>query len=163
MPVLIGGHTNCNSPLDMSRFCCDGHQLVAPSRPGYENTPSSTGKSAESFAGALVGLLDQRHLERLIVVGISAAGPTALQPAGRHAERVSRLILKNAVTGGRLPAPGVRFDAYIVFNPWVERSIWAAFRLFARAAPRNALQLMLGSLTISGVTGHPMDYCCPGR
>jgi pimeloyl-ACP methyl ester carboxylesterase len=146
--VLNGGHTNCNSPLGHEQFFLDqGYQLVIPSRPGYGKTPSSTGRTAEAFADALVGLLDHLHLERVIVIGISAAGPTALQLAGRHPERVSKVILQNAVTGGKFPAKRTRVMAYLVFNPWVERWTWAAFRSFARVAPLSALKSMIGSLS----------------
>jgi pimeloyl-ACP methyl ester carboxylesterase len=37
--------------------------------------------------------------------------------------------------------------AYIIFNRWVERWTWAAFRWMARVAPRIALTTMMGSLT----------------
>src|SRR2546422_8267015 len=119
--VLNGGHTNCNSPLGHEQFFLDqGYQLVIPSRPGYGKTPSSTGRTAEAFADALVGLLDHLHLERVIVIGISAAGPTALQLAGRHPERVSKVILQNAVTGGKFFSkrkPGV---CHFLVKPLVE-------------------------------------------
>lgn len=149
-PVLVlnGGHTNCNSPFGHEQFFLDeGYQLVIPSRPGYGKTPSSTGRTAEAFADALIGLLDHLHLERVIIVGISGAGPTALQLAGRHPERVSKLILQNAVTGGRFPTPSMRLGAYAVFNPWTERWTWSVFRAFARVAPLKALQMMMESLT----------------
>ncbi len=146
--VLNGGHTNCNSPFGHEQFFLEeGYRLIIPSRPGYGKTPSGTGRTAEACADALVGLLDHLHLEQVIVVGISGAGPTALQLAGRHPERVNKLILQNAVTAGRFPAPMVRLGAYLIFNRWVERWTWAAFRAFARVAPANALQLMMGSLT----------------
>jgi pimeloyl-ACP methyl ester carboxylesterase len=146
--VLNGGHTNCNSPFGHEQFFLKhGYRLVIPSRPGYGRTPSSTGRSAEAFADALVGLLEHLHLERVIVVGISGAGPTALQLAGRHPHRVSTLILQNAVTGARFPAPATRLGAYLVFNRWVERWTWAAFRAFARVAPLRALKIMMLSLS----------------
>src|SRR6266516_460086 len=100
--VLNGGHTHCTSLLGHQRFFVDhGYQLIIPSRPGYGNTPSSTGRTAEAFADALIALLDQLQLEQLIVLGISAGGCTALQLAGRAPSRVSKLILQNAVTGGK--------------------------------------------------------------
>jgi len=148
MLVLNGGHTNCNSPIGHEHLLLGlGYQLVVPSRPGYGRTPSSSGKTAEAFADALVGLLDHLHIERVIVLGISAGGPTALQLAGRHPERVSKVILQNAVTGGKFPDPGTRLGAYIVFNRWVERWTWIAFRSFARVAPLSALKSMMGSLS----------------
>ncbi|MBA3873937.1 MAG: alpha/beta hydrolase [Anaerolineae bacterium] len=146
--VLNGGHTNCDSPLGHEHFFIDeGCQLIIPSRAGYGKTPSSTGKSAEAFADALIGLLDQLHLERVVLVGISGAGPTALQLAGRHPERVSKLILQNAITGGKFSGFGIRLGSHLVFNRWVEGWTWAAFRAFARRTPLRLLKVMMGSLS----------------
>jgi pimeloyl-ACP methyl ester carboxylesterase len=146
--VLNGGHTNCNSPLGHQRFFVEhGYQLIIPSRPGYGNTPSSTGRTAEAFADALIPLLDQLQLARVIVLGISGGGRTALQLAGRHPERVSKVILQNAVTGGRFPALPTRMGAYFVFNPWVERWTWTAFRWLVKVAPLATLKGMMRSLT----------------
>ena len=146
--VLNGGHTHCNSPLGHEQFLLhEGYQLIIPSRPGYGKTPTSTGKSAESFADALIGLLDKLSSERVIVVGISGGGPTALQLAGRHPERVSKIILQNAVTGGVFPGLGVRLGAYLIFHPLVEGLTWAAFRTFAQIAPLPALRMMMRSLS----------------
>lgn len=146
--VLNGGHTHCDSPIGHAPFFLhEGYQLIIPSRPGYGKTPASTGKSAEAFADALVGLLDNLHLERVIVVGISGAGPTALQFVGRHPERVSKLILQNAITGGKFSGFGIRFGSHLVFNRWVEGWTWAAFRFFAHRTPLSVLKVMMGSLS----------------
>jgi pimeloyl-ACP methyl ester carboxylesterase len=146
--VLNGGHTNCHSPLGHEQFFLDqGYQLLIPSRPGYGKTPSSTGRTAEAFADALVSFLDLLHLDQVIVVGISAGGRTALQLAGRAPSRVSKMILQNAVTGGRFPRGLTRILAYLLFNPVVERWTWAAFRAFARVAPQAALRRMMASLS----------------
>lgn len=146
--TLNGGHTNCDSPLGSGRFFLEnGYQLVIPSRPGYGATPSASGKSAEEFADTLVLLLDKLQIDQAIVLGISAAGRTALQFAGRHPERVSKLILQNALTGGKFPGRSTRIGAYLLFNPWLERGVWAGFRSFARLAPDAALTAMMGSLT----------------
>src|SRR5713226_889844 len=116
--VLNGGHTNCHSPLGHEAFFLQqGFQLIIPSRPGYSRTPSSTGKRAEAFADALMSLLDLLQLDQVIVVGISAGGPTALQLAGRHPERVSKVILQNAATDGRYASGMIRFLTYLFFNP----------------------------------------------
>jgi pimeloyl-ACP methyl ester carboxylesterase len=149
-PVLVlnGGHTNCDSPLGHERCFLDhGFRLIVPSRPGYGNTPSVTGRRAEAFADALAQLLDRLQLERVVVLGISAGGRTALQLAGRHPARVARLILQNALTGAPFPAPATRLGAYLLFNRWAERWTWAAFRGLARVAPRAALTAMMRSLT----------------
>ncbi len=146
--VLNGGHTNCHSPLGHEAFfLAQGYQLIIPSRPGYGRTPSSTGKRAEAFADALVSLLDRLHLDQVIVVGISAGGPTALQLAGRHPERVSKVILQNAATDGRYASGMIRFLTYLFFNPVLEGVVWAAFRRFGRVAPQSALKSLMWGLT----------------
>jgi pimeloyl-ACP methyl ester carboxylesterase len=146
--VLNGGHTNCDSPLGHEQFFLDqGYQLLIPSRPGYGKTPSSTGRTAEAFADALVSLLDFFHLDSVIVVGISAAGPPALQLAGRAPTRVSKVILQNAATSGSYASGMIRFMTYVLFHPLSERWVWAAFWGLACVAPQAALKSMLGSLS----------------
>ncbi|GHO90251.1 putative hydrolase YcgS [Reticulibacter mediterranei] len=146
--VLNGGHTNCHSPLGHETFFRElGYQLLVPSRPGYGRTPSSTGKTAEAFADALVSLLDCLHLDQVIVVGISAAGPTALQLAGRYPQRVSKVILQNAAVDGRYASGVIRLGTYVFFNPLLERVMWAAFRGWGRVAPQTALKSMMRGLT----------------
>jgi len=149
-PVLVlnGRHTHCNSPLGHQRFfVAQGYQLLIPSRPGYGHTPSATGRTAEAFADALLALLDQLQLAQVIVLGISAGGRTALQLAGRYPARVSQVILENAVTGGKFPDRATRLLAYLVFNRWVERWTWSAFRGLVKVAPLAALKGMMRSLT----------------
>ena len=146
--VLNGGHTHCDSPIGHEPFFLrEGYQLVIPSRPGHGKTPTSTGKSAEAFADALVSLLDKLGLGQVVVVGISGGGPTALQLAGRHFERVSKLILQNAITGGKFSGFGIRLGSHLVLNRWVEGWTWAAFRSFARRTPLRVLKVMMGSLS----------------
>jgi pimeloyl-ACP methyl ester carboxylesterase len=92
-------------------------------------------------------LLDQLHLDHVIVVGISAVGPTALQLAGRAPSHMSKVILQNAVTGGRFTRGLTRGAAYLLFNPVVERWTWAIFRAFGLLAPQEALKSMMSSLS----------------
>jgi pimeloyl-ACP methyl ester carboxylesterase len=132
---------------DEQFFLDQGYQLIIPSRPGYGKTPSTTGKTAEAFADALVSLLDLLHLDQVIVVGISAAGPTALQLAGRAPERVSKLILESAHTGSTFATGRTRLLTYIFFNPVVERWFWAAYRAYGHRAPQAALKMMMKSLS----------------
>src|SRR5215467_7179161 len=146
--VLNGGHTNCHSPLGHEAFfLAQGYQLIIPSRPGYGRTPSSTGKRAEAFADALVSLLDRLQLDQVIVVGISAGGPTALQLAGRHPQRVSKVMLQNAATDGRYASGMIRFGTYVLFNPVLEGMVWATFRGFGHVAPQAALKSLMWGLT----------------
>lgn len=146
--VLNGGHTSCNTPFGHERFFLErGYRLILPSRPGYSKTPLATGRTAEAFADALAAFLDHLYLEQVIVVGISGAGPTALQLAGRHPHRVEKLILQNAVTGGKLSSTRTRLGACLLFNQWLEGWTWKAFRTLARSQPHKTLKVMMGSLS----------------
>jgi len=49
-----------------------------PSRPGYVSTPSEVGKTAQAAADAIAALLNTLQIATVDVIGISAAGPTAL-------------------------------------------------------------------------------------
>lgn len=146
--VLNGGHTNCNSPFEHENFFLEnGYSLVIPSRPGYGKTPSSSGKTAEEFADTISSLLDALMIDKVIVIGISAAGRTALHFAKSYHNRLTKLILESAVTCEPWPDLGTRIGALFLFNRFSERFIWAAFRQLGRFAPNFALKIMLPALS----------------
>jgi len=74
-------------------------RVLALSRPGYLDTPLTTGRTSEAQADAYVALLDKLGIERTVVAAISAAGPSAIQFAARYPDRCRGLILVSAVTG----------------------------------------------------------------
>jgi 2-hydroxy-6-oxonona-2,4-dienedioate hydrolase len=70
-----------------------GIRVIAMSRFGYLRTPMPADASAAAQADAHVCLLDALGVQRAAVMGGSAGGPSALQMAIRHPERVSALVL----------------------------------------------------------------------
>jgi pimeloyl-ACP methyl ester carboxylesterase len=70
-----------------------GFKVIAPSRPGYLRTPLSSGKTPAQQADLYAALLDQLHIERVVVWGVSGGGPSALQFAVRHPQRTLGLVL----------------------------------------------------------------------
>ncbi|WP_157559257.1 alpha/beta fold hydrolase [Hydrogenophaga crassostreae] len=70
-----------------------GVQVIAMSRFGYLRTPRPTDASPEAQADAHVCLLDALGIEKAAVMGVSAGGPSAMQTAIRHPDRVSALVL----------------------------------------------------------------------
>ena len=72
--------------------------LLAPSRAGYLRTPLTTCATPAETADALVALLDVFGVSRAAVIGISGGGPTALQVAIRHPDRVSALVMVAAIS-----------------------------------------------------------------
>jgi 2-hydroxy-6-oxonona-2,4-dienedioate hydrolase len=71
----------------------DGIRVIAMSRFGYLRTPRPADASPEAQADAHVCLLDALGIGKAAIVGVSAGGPSALQAAIRHPERVAALVL----------------------------------------------------------------------
>ena len=63
------------------------------SRFGYLRTPRPADASPEAQADAHVCLLDALGIAEAAVMGVSAGGPSAMQTAIRHPERVNALVL----------------------------------------------------------------------
>jgi pimeloyl-ACP methyl ester carboxylesterase len=70
-----------------------GVHVIAMSRFGYLRTPRPADASPEAQADAHICLLDALGIERAAVMGVSAGGPSAMQTAIRHPNRVSALVL----------------------------------------------------------------------
>jgi 2-hydroxy-6-oxonona-2,4-dienedioate hydrolase len=70
-----------------------GIRVIAMSRFGYLRTPMPADASAAAQADAHVCLLDALGITRAAVMGGSAGGPSALQMAIRHPDRVSALVM----------------------------------------------------------------------
>ena len=70
-----------------------GIRVIAMSRFGYLRTPMPADASPAAQADAHVCLLDALGIAKAAVLGGSAGGPSALQMAIRHPDRVSALVL----------------------------------------------------------------------
>ena len=70
-----------------------GVRVIAMSRFGYLRTPRPTDASPEAQADAHICRLDALGIAKAAVMGVSAGGPSAMQTAIRHADRVSALVL----------------------------------------------------------------------
>ena len=95
--VLNGGHCSRETRLSHEKLTEHGFSVLTPSRPGYDATPAEVGKSAQASADALAALLDLLQIATVDVIGISAAGPTALAFVQKYPGRVRKLILESAV------------------------------------------------------------------
>jgi pimeloyl-ACP methyl ester carboxylesterase len=76
----------------------DGFTFISVSRFGYLRSPFITVSTVENQAALYVELLNHLGVEKVIVVGASAGGPSALQFAHDCPERSSALILLSAVS-----------------------------------------------------------------
>jgi pimeloyl-ACP methyl ester carboxylesterase len=73
-------------------------RVIAPSRPGYLRTPLSVGATPEQQADAFRELLNALRVDKVVVVGLSGGGPSALRFVLQHPERCAALVLESAIT-----------------------------------------------------------------
>lgn len=93
MFVIHGAGGGYDQGLLVGRDLGEGLRIIAPSRFGYLKTPVPNDCSPAAQADAHAALLDALLVDKAIVVGVSAGGPSAIEMALRHPERVTALIL----------------------------------------------------------------------
>jgi 2-hydroxy-6-oxonona-2,4-dienedioate hydrolase len=94
-----------------------GVRVIAISRFGYLRTPMPPDASPAAQADAHVCLLDALGIRRVAVLGGSAGGPSAMQMAIRHPDRVSALVLLVPLAY----KPGALADSAPPISPMVEK------------------------------------------
>lgn len=100
-PVLVshGGAGGYDQGLiTAGLYLGDGLMAIAPSRFGHLRTPLAADSSAPAQADAYVSLLDELGIERVVVLATSGGGPSALQFALRHPERLTALVMAAGVS-----------------------------------------------------------------
>jgi pimeloyl-ACP methyl ester carboxylesterase len=118
-PVLMvhGAGGGYDQALYFSGFLDDSYQQIAVSRFGYLRTPMPTDPSPEAQAEAHAALLDALEIQKSIIVGMSAGGPSTIYFALRYPERCTALILVSAVTMPLdLNIPGLDFGLWLAFR-----------------------------------------------
>ena len=93
-----------------------GIRVIAISRFGYLRTPMPAEASPAAQADAHVCLLDALGIAKAAVLGGSAGGPSALQMAIRHPDRVSALVLLVPLAY----KPSAVADSAKPLAPWAE-------------------------------------------
>lgn len=146
--VLNGGHCSRETRLSHEKLTEYGFSVLTPSRPGYDGTPSEVGKSAQAAADAVAALLDTLQIATVDVIGISAAGPTALAFVQQHSSRVRKLLLESAVTTNwdeqtkrrsRIPFGGAA------------KLTWAVIHGMLKLFPTMIIKALLHDLTVLDV------------
>jgi 2-hydroxy-6-oxonona-2,4-dienedioate hydrolase len=99
-------------------------QYIAPSRFGYLRSPVPSNPAPEAQADAYAALLDTLNVNSVIIIGLSAGGPSALQFALRHSGRCHGLIMLSAASHPVPPLPSILRAIYPFmlksdFIPWL--------------------------------------------
>lgn len=143
--ILNGGHCSRDTRLSHEKLSGHGFSVLTPSRPGYDATPSEVGKSAHAAADALAALLDTLQIETVDVIGISAAGPTALAFAQRHPGRLRKLVLESAVATDW--DERIKSVSRIGFGR-AAKVTWAIMHMMLKLFPTAIIKFLLRDLTV---------------
>ena len=146
--VLNGGHCSRESRLSHEQLTAEGFSVLTPSRPGYDDTPPDVGRTAQEAADALAALLDALQISMADVIGISAAGPTALAFAQRHPSRTRKLILESAMATDWDEQTKRR--ARVGFGR-AEKVTWAIMHMMLKLFPAAMIKALMHDLTILDV------------
>lgn len=149
-PILIlhGGHSNCRETLSHKGLDQNNFQLITPSRPGYGNTPLGKNTSPESAANLLCELLDSLQIEKVLVLGVSAGGPTAIAFASLFPNRIDKLVLASAVTKKWMDLTDTNYKkAQKIFHPKMEKITWFFLRTFVKIMPSFIAKSMFEELS----------------
>jgi 2-hydroxy-6-oxonona-2,4-dienedioate hydrolase len=123
-----------------------GFRIIAVSRFGYLRTPLPADASPAAQADAHAAVLDALHIPRCAVLGASAGGPSAMQLALRHPDRVTALVLMVpavwAPRGGAMPR---RMSALAGAAMNLALRSDFLFWLALRFAPQATLRTILGT------------------
>ena len=140
---LGGDHTVWNAVVPHLK---EGHSVLAPDLRGHGRSPSPAGStySFTELAGDVWKTLDDRSIEKVDLVGLSAGGFLALRLALDHPERIRRLVVIGAAAhcDNHTRAVGERwaevyrdegFDAYslrllkdLFYPDWIEAHLEVA-------------------------------------
>lgn len=142
MPVLLlhGAGGGFDFGLWSGRvFFHNTHTILAVSRYGYLRSPIPEHASIRNQAAQYRDLLDHLNFTRVIVVGTSAGGPSAIQFANDYPERCAGLILISAVS---MPEPpGSEEPVYIRIIHLIQQSDYA-YWLFTKFGQSTILDMM---------------------
>jgi 2-hydroxy-6-oxonona-2,4-dienedioate hydrolase len=86
------------SRFEASTFLDKGFSVLSVSRPGYYQTPLSSGTTVKEQAALYLSLLNELGIESVYVNGVSGGGPSSIQFAIDYPERCSGLILRATVS-----------------------------------------------------------------
>lgn len=112
--ILHGTPQGHNASFIGEPFEAAGFGTITPSRPGYLRTPLETGRTFEEQADAAAALLDALSIDQVAAYAVSGGGPTGIEFAARHPDRVKALILEAALSQTHRPASSLA-PAYFLF------------------------------------------------
>ena len=108
----------------------ESYKLVSVSRFGYIRSTIPKDSTVRAQANIYNSLLDHLKIDKVIVVGCSAGGPSALQFTHDYPERCSALILGSALSMSRAPGDKSMFFIKVIHLIQKYDSLYWAFTRF---------------------------------
>jgi pimeloyl-ACP methyl ester carboxylesterase len=157
-PIVFvnGGHSNCRETIYQKGLDVNDYCFITPSRPGYGKTPlTEINKTAKGTADLYAALLAELAISKATIVGISAGGLTAIEFAANYPEKTDSLVLMSAVTKDWLSREDKMYKGgKIIFNPKIEKYIWALYRFSFKLFPKLMTRTMFQEFS----THRPVKY-----
>ena len=120
------------------------YKFISVSRFGYLRSPIPARASIRAQASLYGTVLNHLNIERAIVVGMSAGGPSATQFANDYPDRCTALILLSAVSMAQSPGDKNRFYVSIIhliqqsdYAYWLFTNFMQSFILNLFGVPSN--------------------------
>lgn len=131
-----------------------GFTVLSPSRPGYLRTPIEVGKTPEAAADAMAALLDTLNIKKVLVLGTSGGGATALQFVLRHPDRTRALIALSTITRQHIqPGRTRKRYGWFLFSryaSWLLDMGWWIIIGMVKRFPRLMIKSMFKATTLKG-------------
>ena len=135
--VCHGTSSNCFASEVTIPLVEAGFSVLTPSRPGYGRTPLNVGRTAAQAAQALIALLDSLSIQMCSVIAISGGGPTGIALAAGLPQRVSHLILVEAVSSPENRPNEASYKSQTAFYGPMHIVIWGMLGVMSRISPRS--------------------------
>lgn len=145
--IFPGGHMDAKISLGEDFFLDEGYQVIVVSRPGYGKTSLDMGPTPEEFADSVFKLLTELGVTKVVALGISAGGRSAVRLAAKYTDTVQKLILQSATSFMPWPDARTRNIAKIAFNFSTQKITWRIMSWLLRHFPQTGLRTMLANMT----------------
>lgn len=101
-PVFLlshGGGTGYDNAFLYDFLIKEGFRVICPSKPGYLRTPLAVGEGFDKHADMFAAVLEALNISKKVAIaGVSLGGPAALQFALKYQDKITCLIMQDAVS-----------------------------------------------------------------
>lgn len=141
-PILLihGAGGGFDQGLWLGKICLENkYKFIAPSKFGYLKSTTPKNATVKIQAEQYALLLDSLNISKVVVIGVSAGGPSSMQFANDYPERVEKLILLSAVS--MPPNPKDKDPFFIKIIQLIQKSDYA-YWIFTQGFETQILSLM---------------------